>query len=145
MTRDLAGQVVVYADGVQRLVHNDAANAYGVINAGNTLRFFKDDAAEDSGGSVARIRLFTCALSPAEVAALDRAPSLVLSDWALDASGRFYFKITGPPAAQVDVQRSRDLITWTTPTNLIPFTGEAWYTNPPTAAPTNRFFRAFLP
>jgi hypothetical protein len=148
VTRDLPGQVVVYSDGVQQLTYNDAPGSLGIINASNTIRFFKDNAAEESAGSVARIRLFTCALSAAEVAALDRVPAgptILLSDWALDPAGRFYFKITGPAAPLLRVQRSEDLSNWSTVNDILSFPGVIWVTNPPAPPADNRAFRAMIP
>jgi hypothetical protein len=76
LTRDsVTGTIVGYVDGVQQFTFVDAA-ADGIISAANTLRFFIDDAVvtgEDSAGAVARIRTFDTVLTPAAVAALDRA------------------------------------------------------------------------
>lgn len=74
LTRDAARQVVGYVNGVQQFSFTDTSDL-AVIDASDRLRFFQDDMAvpgEDSGGAVARVRLFTGALSPDEVAALDR-------------------------------------------------------------------------
>ncbi len=147
VTRDLSGQVVVYSDGVQRLSFADN-NGYAVINAANTIRLFKDNTTEESAGSVARIRLFTCALSPAEVAALDRAPvmaPIVLTDLALDPLGRFFFKVNGPPLPLLRVQRSEDLINWFDMLDVPGFPGAVWVTNPPAPSADHRFFRALRP
>lgn len=80
LTRDLAGQVVGYVDGRQAISFTDADND-GVIDASNALRFFQDDSdtgfTEASAGAVARIRLFSTALSPSEVAALDPSGPLL--------------------------------------------------------------------
>ncbi|MDW8310289.1 MAG: hypothetical protein RMK20_13025, partial [Verrucomicrobiales bacterium] len=93
------------------------------------------------------IRLFTCALSVAEVAALDRLPAvppLVLTNAGLDAQRRFYFQITGPALPLVRVQTSSNLINWSNATDYSNFPGTAWYTNP-TPATNRQFFRAFAP
>ena len=144
LTRDLAGQVAVYADGIVRLNYNDAASGYGVVNAANVLRFFKDDGSEESAGSVSRIRLITCALSPAEVAGLDRgAGGIVLSDWALTPLGQHIFKITGPAAPLYRVETSGTFTAWGTLTNIPAFPGTLWQTNP--VGPGYLFFRALIP
>jgi hypothetical protein len=76
LTRDsVTGTVVGYVDGAQQFSFVDAAGD-GIISAANTLRFFIDDAVvtgEESAGAVARIRIFDNVLTPAAVAALDRA------------------------------------------------------------------------
>lgn len=75
ITRDAAGNMVGYVNGVQQISFVDAATD-GVIDAANTLRFFIDDTAtggnEASAGAVARIRVFNNVLTPSEVAGLDR-------------------------------------------------------------------------
>jgi hypothetical protein len=76
LTRDgVTVTIVGYVDGVQQFNFIDGGGD-GIIDAANTLRFFIDDAAvpgEDSAGAVARIRVFDNVLTPAEVAALNRA------------------------------------------------------------------------
>ncbi|MDW8382549.1 MAG: LamG-like jellyroll fold domain-containing protein [Verrucomicrobiota bacterium] len=142
VTRDLTGLITVYSDGVPRLSFNDTAG-YGLISAANTLRFFKDDGSDESAGAVARIRLFTCALSVAEVAALDRLPAvspLALTNAALDAQRRFYFQITGPALPLVRVQTSSNLINWSNAADYSNFPGSVWHTNP-TPATNRQFFR----
>jgi YD repeat-containing protein len=73
LTRDSAGTVTGYVDGVQQIQFSDSGGL-GTINSSNTLRLFKDDGSEASAGTVARIRLYDGALSAAEVAALSRLP-----------------------------------------------------------------------
>ena len=71
VTRDASDQVEVYCDGVPQLSFVDSSG-YGLITGDQTLRFFKDDDTEDSGGYVGRLRTFPTALTPQEVAALNR-------------------------------------------------------------------------
>ena len=76
LTRDAAGIVTGYVDGVQQFTFSDTSQI-AVIDSSNALRFFRDNesggpSGEHSGGSVARIRLFDTALTAAQVAALDR-------------------------------------------------------------------------
>ena len=73
LTRDSAGTVTGYVDGVQQIQFTDSGGL-GTINSSNTLRFFKDDGTEASAGAVARIRLYDGALTSTQVAALDRLP-----------------------------------------------------------------------
>jgi hypothetical protein len=74
LTRDAAGTVTGYIDGVQQFSFSDTSQL-AEIDSNNALRFFRDDnvqGTESSGGSVARIRLYDAALTAAQVAALDR-------------------------------------------------------------------------
>jgi hypothetical protein len=74
LTRDAAGTVTAYADGVQEFSFDDSTRRAGVIDANNNLRFFRDNegSPEHWSGAAARIRVFDRALSASEVAALDR-------------------------------------------------------------------------
>jgi hypothetical protein len=81
LTRDANNIVTGYLNGKQEFQLTSAAND-AVIDANNTLRFFQDNltgpnTGEASAGSVARIRLYDRAMSAAEVAGLDREPSIV--------------------------------------------------------------------
>ena len=76
ISRDASGLVKGYVDGTKQFEFGDA-NSDAVISGKNTLRFFKDNTSggttgEESGGSVARIRLYGSALSETDVGALDR-------------------------------------------------------------------------
>jgi len=78
LTRSAGGTLVGYVDGVQQFSVADPGGA-GVVSAAKTLRFFIDDngeAAED--GEVARIRVYDTALSPSEIAELDRLPPVFI-------------------------------------------------------------------
>jgi len=72
MTRDSSGQVAGYVDGVQQFTFNDTS-AYTVLS-GSSFNLFIDDAhtggVEASAGQVARVRLYSGALTAAEVASL---------------------------------------------------------------------------
>lgn len=72
LTRERSGRVAGYVDGVQQFAFQDT-DERSLISDANTLRFFRDDdqvSQEQSGGAVARIRLYDRALSPREVADL---------------------------------------------------------------------------
>ena len=74
LTRDSAtGVACGYVNGVQQFSVADPTGI-AVISAPNELRFFKDDGSEDSSGAVARIRLYSLVMPPAQIAALDRVP-----------------------------------------------------------------------
>ncbi len=77
VTRD-GTNVVGYVNGIRQFSFTDTS-LYGVISSANALRFFKDDGAtEESGGAVARIRLYPAAMPDAQVALLDRADCFAL-------------------------------------------------------------------
>jgi hypothetical protein len=63
-----------YVDGVERIVFTDTGNLATILST--TLRLFKDAAVpalnEESGGYIARARLWNGSLTPAEVAGLNR-------------------------------------------------------------------------
>jgi uncharacterized protein (TIGR03437 family) len=78
LTRDASKLVTVYANGVQQFSFTDSSEL-AVIDANNSLRFFQDNTTsgrtgEASAGAVARIRVYDCALTPSEVAGLERLP-----------------------------------------------------------------------
>ncbi len=73
LTRDALKNVVGYLNGVQEFSFADTGDD-ALIDAADTLRFFKDDGGESSAGAVARIRLYDGALTANEVAALDGTP-----------------------------------------------------------------------
>ncbi len=75
VTRDAVDSYVGYVDGAQQFSFTDTSD-YAVITGANRLVFFRDDLdtgdGENTAGTVVRIRIYDNALSPAEVAALDR-------------------------------------------------------------------------
>ena len=80
-TRDANNEVVGYVDGVEQFRLVDENNSTK-ISPGDVLHFFRDDhttesetSHENSGGTVARLRLYEGALTADEVAALDRLPA----------------------------------------------------------------------
>jgi hypothetical protein len=76
LTRDATGHVAGYVNGVPQLSFQDTSN-FSVLS-GTAFNLFVDDTAtggtEASAGMVARVRLYTGALTAAEVAALDGNP-----------------------------------------------------------------------
>jgi hypothetical protein len=76
LTRNAAGIVTSYVDGVRQFSFDDSTSRAAVIDSNNALRFFRDNEGsnEHISGSAARIRLFDTALTDSEVAALDRFP-----------------------------------------------------------------------
>ena len=96
LTRNAAGTVVSYVDGVRQFSFDDSVTRAAVIDTNNALRFFRDNegSPEHTSGSVARIRLFDTALTDLQVAALDRfdapptAASVMIGGRVRDAAGR---------------------------------------------------------
>lgn len=79
LTRNAANQVAGYVNGSPEISFSDPAGS-ALVSGANMLSFFRDDfvvSGEHSGGAVARIRIYDDALSPAQVAALDRLPGIV--------------------------------------------------------------------
>lgn len=79
LTRDGSGTVTGYVDGAKQFSYDDSSLDDAVIDANNTLRFFRDNESgafpgEASPGAVARMRLYDEALTAEEVTALSGAP-----------------------------------------------------------------------
>ena len=149
LTREVGGMVRVYCDGVERLSFNDFSSSHAVPSVANALRFFKDNGNEEAAGYVARIRLFGGPLTPAQVAALDRAPAASsepfrLSAPLMDGLGRFHFTISGPAGSTCRVESSTTLNGWSTLTNLQAFPGTLQFDSPLPQS-SLRFFRVVAP
>jgi hypothetical protein len=121
LTRD-GTNVVGYVNGVQRFSFVDSGNN-GVLSSANDLRFFKDNgSAEESGGAVARIRLYAAAMPAGQVALLDRVdcgcapPQFVSPTTYSNGVVRLTLQVT--PNVSCDVQASTNLINWVTITNV---------------------------
>jgi len=63
----------------------------------------------------------------------------------LGASGQFSIDLTGPAGAQVTVQYSTDLKTWTLAGQVTLTGGSGHFVDAPPAASSRRFYRAFTP
>ncbi len=76
LTRESAGNVSGYVNGVRQFSFTDSANN-AAIDFSNTLRFFRTHTGSNSAsaGSVVRLRLYNAALSGSQIAALDRLPN----------------------------------------------------------------------
>lgn len=79
ITRDTAGNVLVYVDGTLEFSFQDGDG--DALLEGNAFRFFRDNIGdgEATGGYLARIRFFNTTLSGNEIAALDRLPAGVVT------------------------------------------------------------------
>jgi hypothetical protein len=81
LTRVSAGTVTGYVDGTKQFSYDDSSTDAAVIDATNTLRFFRDNesggpSGESSAGAVARIQLYDEALTADQVAGLPGVPSV---------------------------------------------------------------------
>jgi hypothetical protein len=79
LTRDSAGTVTGYVDGTKQFSYDDSSTQAAVIDANNTLRFFRDNesggpSGESSAGAVARIQLYDEALTAEQVTGLPSGP-----------------------------------------------------------------------
>ena len=74
LTRDETNLVNGYVNGVKQFSVVDNSSYLVLGGTTNGLRFFIDNAGENSGGDVARLRLFDKALTPEQVPLLDRSP-----------------------------------------------------------------------
>ncbi len=121
LTRD-GTNVTGYVNGVQQFSFADNSN-YGVLTSANDLRFFKDDGTEESGGAVARIRLYAAAMPAGQVALLDRVdcgcapPQFVPPTTYSNGVVRLTLQVT--PNVAYAIQASTNLINWVTITNVI--------------------------
>jgi hypothetical protein len=82
LTRDITGTVTGYIDGIKQFSYDDSSTDAAVIDASNTLRFFRDNetggpSGESSAGAVARIQLYDTALTANQVASLPRVPPAI--------------------------------------------------------------------
>lgn len=98
VTRDTDGTVKGYHNGGLRLTFKDDAGVM-LHDAANTLRFFKDNGAEESAGAVARIRLYDTLLTPVEVTALDRLPKSAASPVLEFAASQLQIVLSWPAGA----------------------------------------------
>jgi len=97
LTRDAAGQLRAYVNGVLQFAFDDSGTQHGVITPSNALRFFVDDSVsstEQSDGAVARLRIWDTALSDQAIAALE---GYVTPDLVADYAGSLTSAVLGAP------------------------------------------------
>ena len=82
LTRDFSQTVVGYIDGVSQFTFADTSQ-FAMTDGTSLLRFFRDEDPvapnEASSGSIARLRIYDGALTPSQVAALDRVSGVPTS------------------------------------------------------------------
>jgi hypothetical protein len=148
LTRDGTDVVTGYVNGVPQISFTDSSG-YGVISSANDLRFFKDDGStEESGGAVARIRLYAAAMPAPQVALLDRTDCAGVPQF---LTPFYYTNVLQLPVSNVipglpyRLLASTNLADWsgiqtnTPPADPTTFT-DPWATNYP-----QRFYRLVTP
>jgi hypothetical protein len=151
LTRDETNMMRGYVNGVQQFSVVDASS-YLVIGGTNYgLRFFIDNGAENSGGNVARIRLFNKALTPEQVPLLDRLPGaagggplqfLAPVDY---SNGVLRVSASLTPNFNYQIQASTNLTNWATIQNVISPISPVLITDPNASNYTYRFYRGVTP
>ncbi len=150
VTRDATDTVAVYANGVPQFSFSDTAGN-GVISTANALRFFKDNNAisEESAGFVARIRLYAAAMTPAQVALLDRtecagAPRF-LTPW-FDSANVLNLPVEHvTPGVPYRLLASTNLTTWLGIATNTPLADPTVFTDPKATNYPSRMYRVVTP
>ncbi len=147
LTRD-GTTVVGYVNGVQQFSFADSGG-YGIISGANALRFFKDDtAADDSGGAVARLRLFAAAMPAAQVALLDRtdcfgAPRFLTPYFEANV---LHLPVTNViPGVPYRLLTTTNLADWSGIQTSTPPANPALFTDPRATNSSTRFYRLVTP
>ncbi|MCC6823424.1 MAG: LamG domain-containing protein, partial [Verrucomicrobia subdivision 3 bacterium] len=148
LTRD-GTNVVGYVNGTPQFSFTDSAE-YGVLTSANDLRFFKDDGTtEESGGAVARIRLYAAAMPAGQVALLDRTDCAgvphFLTPW-FDALNVLNLPVEHViPGIAYRLQASTNLSTWTSIVTNTPIADPTLFTDPKATNYPNRMYRLVTP
>jgi hypothetical protein len=150
ITRDAADTVAVYANGVPQFSFTDAAGN-GIISAAGALRFFKDDnsISQESAGLAARIRLYAAAMTPAQVALLDRtdcagAPHF-LTPW-FDSARVLNLPVEHvTPGVPYRLLASTNLTSWIGIATNTPVADPTLFTDPRATNYPNRMYRVVTP
>jgi hypothetical protein len=153
LTRDETNLVRGYVNGVQQFAIVDSSQYLVIGGSPARIRFFVDNAAENSGGAVARIRLYDHAFTPEQVPLLDRTPGspggqgapLQFVQPMFYSNGLFRMTISFTPNFNYQIQGSTDLSNWTTFTNVISPVSPLLITDPNAGTHTNRFYRGITP
>lgn len=108
VTRDASKNLRVYVNGVEHLSFVDSGDA-GALDANNKFRFFQDNTqgsytTEASAGYAARIRVYDCALSAAQVSGLDRLPTGGTCTFTLSKSNQSFGPTGGADTVDVATQ-----------------------------------------
>ena len=150
LTRDATKAVVGYVNGVQQFSLTDTADN-AVISSANALRFFKDNASlsEESSGEVARIRLYSAPMTPAQVALLERTDCQgvpqFLTPW-FNATWTLNLPVTNlTPGVPYRLLASTNLADWITITTNTPLANPWTFADPGASGEVRRFYRLTTP
>ncbi len=147
LTRDSDSNVVAYVNGGPQLSFVDTA-LRGVLTSANDLRFFKDDSTEESGGAVARIRLYAAAMPAGQVALLDRTdcagvPRFLTPYFYTNA---LQLPVTNViPALAYRLLASTNLSGWTSIATNTPVSSGTLFVDPQATNFLQRYYRAVTP
>jgi len=152
LTRDETNLVRGYVNGAQQFAALDDSQ-YLVIGGTNSgLRFFIDNAGENAGGAVARIRLFNTVLTPEQVPLLDRLPGaagggpLQFATPTLSYSnGVLRVSASLTPNFNYQIQASTNLTNWATIQNINSASSPVLFTDTNASNYLNRFYRGVTP
>jgi large repetitive protein len=151
LTRDETNLVRGYINGVQQFAVVDASSYLVVGGTNYGLRFFIDNGGENSGGDVARIRLFNKALTPEQVPLLDRLPG-VAGGGPLQflapvnySNGVLRVSASLTPNFNYQIQASTNLTNWATIQNVISPVSPVLITDTNASNYLHRFYRGVTP
>ncbi|MDB6111575.1 MAG: hypothetical protein JWR69_3325 [Pedosphaera sp.] len=145
MTRDATNLVSGYLNGVKQFSFVDNAN-YGTISGSPAgFRFFIDNGAENSGGAVARIRLYDHVLTPEQVPLLDRLPGGVLPLQFVQpmyySNAVLHLTANVTPGTPYQILASTNLVDWVTITNVNAAASPVMIVDPQAGNFPRRFYR----
>jgi hypothetical protein len=152
LTRDETNFVRGYVNGVQQFAVADSSQ-YLVIGGTNYgLRFFIDNGGENSGGNVARIRLFNTVLTPEQVPLLDRLPGAAgggalqfLAPTLSYSNGVLRVNASLTPNFNYQIQASTNLTNWATIQNVNSASSPVLITDTNASNYVYRFYRGVTP
>lgn len=153
LTRDETNLVSAYLDGNPLFAFVDNSGDALISGDPSRLRFFIDNNGEESGGAVARIRLFDHALTPEQVPLLDRLPGggivggapLQFIEPMYHSNGLFWLTATLTPNVNYQIQASTNLTDWVTITNVQSATSPVLIFDGQSGNFSSRFYRALTP
>lgn len=148
LTRDSSSNVVGYVNGQQQFSFVDSGGD-GVLSGANDLRFFKDyTGVNESAGAVARIRLYAAAMTPAQVALLDRTTCGGVPRF---LQPYFFTNVLQLPVTSVipaltyRVLASTNLTTWSSISTGTPAANFHLFVDPKSSNYINRYYRLVTP
>jgi uncharacterized repeat protein (TIGR02543 family) len=152
ITRDETNLVRGYVNGAPQFSFVDSSQIGVISGVPPRLRFFIDNAGENSGGAVARIRLYDHAFTPEQVPLLDRLPGSFPGGGPLQfiypmyySNGAFWLTATLTPNFNYQIQASTNLTNWATITNVLSPSSPVLIRDAGSGSFSNRFYRGITP